>query len=308
MPEPGPDFVRRAADRDALFVEARRLVAEHSDRFRRVGTRLDRLTEEAMLKRDAEQEADEPRVREWFVKRYGCEPTKVPRQDVPDRLVERCGILGAALVNPDHALARYFDFAGRAPKEERLDAAAAFLLAVLVVGDPDLHEHVGREVTIFATLPWYGQDSEGSNLAMGRCFADRFRSESGDWEPSDELLERIRFAASLFRPGNEAEPTVSASGTDQSTATTSGAVSKPDGWTRGELIAQAEEFEAQCSASTFDNIRKAAEIQPAERGGAGAQRRFSVAELHKLIAAAENGNYRSGKQIAEAWRALLQHS
>lgn len=86
-----------------------------------------------------------------------------------------------------------------------------------------------------------------------------------------------------------------------------GGVSKLDGWTRAELIMQATSG-AACSETTFDNIRKAAEIPPAERGGAGAQRRFSAEQLRKLITAAEAGNYRGGKQIAGAWRKLLRDS
>ncbi|MEM1331476.1 MAG: hypothetical protein AAGG07_13045 [Planctomycetota bacterium] len=85
-------------------------------------------------------------------------------------------------------------------------------------------------------------------------------------------------------------------------------VSKPGGWTRKELVDEALEFGAKCSNSTFDSIRKAAEIPAAEKGGRGAQRRFSNADLRKLIAAVESGRFRSGETIAAAWRQLLDES
>jgi len=80
---------------------------------------------------------------------------------------------------------------------------------------------------------------------------------------------------------------------------------KPDGWTRGELINQAHAFNVSLSPSTFDNIRKAAGIKPSERGGRGAQRRYSIAELRKLIRTAKTGRFRNGPHIASAWADLL---
>lgn len=88
-----------------------------------------------------------------------------------------------------------------------------------------------------------------------------------------------------------------------------GAVSKPDGWTRAELIDQANHDDGEgaktLSGTTFDRIREAAGIPSAEKGGVGAQRRFSVAQLRQLIDAAEAGTYRNGSNIAAAWRELL---
>lgn len=88
-----------------------------------------------------------------------------------------------------------------------------------------------------------------------------------------------------------------------------GPVPKPDGWTRAELIDQANHNDGggskTLSGTTFDRIREAAGIPPGKKGGAGAQRRFSVAQLRKLIDAAEVGTYRSGPKIAAAWRDLL---
>lgn len=85
------------------------------------------------------------------------------------------------------------------------------------------------------------------------------------------------------------------------------AVAKPDGWTRGELIAQAKHDGASCGATTFDSIRRKAGIPSAERGGGGAQRRFSAAQLWKLIETVERGPWRSKREIASAWRELLPH-
>jgi len=102
-------------------------------------------------------------------------------------------------------IAGYLDPTAPAPIEERLDGAAALLLAVLIVGDPDLHECVGSEVSVLATLPWYGGESEGANFVMGRCMADCFGREAGVWEPSEDMLDRIRVAVSMFRPSSDAD-------------------------------------------------------------------------------------------------------
>lgn len=82
-------------------------------------------------------------------------------------------------------------------------------------------------------------------------------------------------------------------------------VSKLNGWTRSELLEQTTKCKAPCSRSTFDNIRKAADIPPGERGGGGAKRRYSPVQLRKLITAAEGGTFRDGKEIAAAWGKLL---
>lgn len=88
-----------------------------------------------------------------------------------------------------------------------------------------------------------------------------------------------------------------------------GPARKPDGWTRAELIGQANHDDGEgpksLSSTTFDRIRKASRIAAAEPGGVGAQRRFSVAQLRKLIDAAEAGTFRNGRKIAAAWRELL---
>ena len=83
------------------------------------------------------------------------------------------------------------------------------------------------------------------------------------------------------------------------------ATHKPAGWTKSELIEQAKEYDASISPSTFDRIREAAGIASAERGGRGQQRRFSNAQVTKLIKAASTSRFRSGPEIARAWSGLL---
>jgi len=82
-------------------------------------------------------------------------------------------------------------------------------------------------------------------------------------------------------------------------------VRKMDGWTRSELIAQATHDGAGCSPATFDRIRREAGIKPGKPDGRGQQRRFSHAELRRLIGTAESGTYRDGRKIAAALSELL---
>jgi len=82
-------------------------------------------------------------------------------------------------------------------------------------------------------------------------------------------------------------------------------VSHVDGWTRSELIDQVAEAKGSFGATTFDGIRIAAGIPPAEYGGKGRSRRFGRAEVRKLIETVESGNWRQAKEIANAWRDLL---
>jgi len=87
------------------------------------------------------------------------------------------------------------------------------------------------------------------------------------------------------------------------------AIHKPDGWTRRELIDQANhddgEGSATLSGTTFDRIRERANIPPALKGGRGVDRRFSKASLRKLIAEAERVSGQKRRRIAERWRELL---
>lgn len=106
------------------------------------------------------------------------------------------------------------------------------------------------------------------------------------------------FAKSSRRPPCSPEPAK----TDPGAGSPFG---KPDGWTRKELVSQANHDGQVCSNSTFDKIRIAASIPSGSKGGKGAQRRYSVADLHKLIDSARRGRFQKGKEIAVAWAQLL---
>jgi hypothetical protein len=84
-------------------------------------------------------------------------------------------------------------------------------------------------------------------------------------------------------------------------------VPKPAGWTRSDLIDQANHDGDVLSATSFDELRKAARIKPGKRGGGGAHRRFSESDLAKLIAEAAKTR-RNGKAIVAAWRLLIPGS
>ena len=201
---------------------------------------------------------------------------------------------------------RYFDFGLN-------DAKKIALLGALTFNADFTGTVVGLD------MPWEHPADSQANFE-GRAAASLFISCSNGGEPevarlmstAIDYLERMATVPppsplSSAAPNTIASATMPepAPGPDKQISETDGPVSKLDGWTRTELIAQAKALDALCSPSTFDNIRKAAGIPPAEIGGAGAQRRFSVAHLRKLIAAAEAGNYRSGKEIARCWRELL---
>jgi hypothetical protein len=83
----------------------------------------------------------------------------------------------------------------------------------------------------------------------------------------------------------------------------SGPVRKPGGWTKKELIEEADKD--VLSATVFGRIRNDAGLAPGERGGKGQQRRFSKSDVRKLIKAVEAGTYRAKKEIAKAWRELI---
>jgi len=83
-------------------------------------------------------------------------------------------------------------------------------------------------------------------------------------------------------------------------------VSKPSGWTKGELVEQAKSDEARFSPSAFDRIRKAAGVKPSPRGGKGQQRRFSRSELRKMMMAVNKSPCRDKDKIIAAWEQLLR--
>lgn len=82
---------------------------------------------------------------------------------------------------------------------------------------------------------------------------------------------------------------------------------KPDGWTKGELMAAVKDRITTWSASTFDAIREDAGVKAPPPGGKGQQHRYGPADLRKLIQAAESGNRRNKDEIVRAWRDLLGH-
>ncbi|MCC7388529.1 MAG: hypothetical protein IT431_07140 [Phycisphaerales bacterium] len=85
-------------------------------------------------------------------------------------------------------------------------------------------------------------------------------------------------------------------------------VHKPDGWTKAELIAQANKDGTMLSPSTFDLIRQKAKLKGGPKGGRGPHHKYRTADLKQLIAEVEGGEYRKKAAIAEAWRELLAPS
>ena len=77
---------------------------------------------------------------------------------------------------------------------------------------------------------------------------------------------------------------------------------KPGGWTKKELL---DETDGLLSATGFDRIRAAAGVKPSEKGGRGAQRRYSNDELRRLIKTLETGRVRKRKELVSAWLNLL---
>jgi len=82
-------------------------------------------------------------------------------------------------------------------------------------------------------------------------------------------------------------------------------VPKPDGWVKADLVSQVKEALGAFSSSSFDTIRKASGVSSSEKGGKGQQRRYSRAELGKLIRAVKAGRFRNKDKIAQAWQDLF---
>lgn len=86
-------------------------------------------------------------------------------------------------------------------------------------------------------------------------------------------------------------------------------VPKLDGWTKQELISQAGTEWEGFSASTFDRLRKDANVDGGKKGGSGAHHRYAPRELKLLIEAAERRGRTSGNReyaaLAKAWRQLI---
>jgi hypothetical protein len=121
------------------------------------------------------------------------------------------------------------------------------------------------------------------------------------------LLDQLQRAAAAVDPHaidhaaeRAVEKVVRAVRGDDANGGSKGTPRKPGGWTKKELMDQAD-----VSATVFDRIRKAASVKPSEKGGRGTQRRFSNAELRKLIAAVEAGTHRRKREIVKDWSELL---
>ncbi|HLP85466.1 MAG TPA: hypothetical protein VK157_14050 [Phycisphaerales bacterium] len=88
-------------------------------------------------------------------------------------------------------------------------------------------------------------------------------------------------------------------------------VEKLDGWTKQELISQAGTEWEGFSASTFDRLRKDANVDGGQKGGSGAHHRYAPRELKLIIEAAERRGRTSGNReyaaVAKAWRQLIPH-
>lgn len=79
---------------------------------------------------------------------------------------------------------------------------------------------------------------------------------------------------------------------------------KPAGWTAAELVDIAD-----TNATTFRRIRAKAGLKASPKGGKGAQRRYSRADVASLIDAAvspDGSQFRYGRDVAEKWHALLK--
>lgn len=85
-----------------------------------------------------------------------------------------------------------------------------------------------------------------------------------------------------------------------------GPVSKPNGWTKSEIVAQVKDAcDGSFSPSKFDTIRKRAGVKKSDRGGKGQQRRFGRDELKDLKEEVEGGTYRKKDSIVASLQELL---
>jgi hypothetical protein len=117
--------------------------------------------------------------------------------------------------------------------------------------------------------------------------------------------ERAETTARVFRGGDNGDVNPPAGGQASGSPDQSGPVPKPDGWTKGDLRAQAAVSIGGLSDSTFTKMLKAAGFESAERGGKGAQRRFSKADVRKIIKAVKAGRWRNSDKIAKSLEELL---
>ncbi len=74
---------------------------------------------------------------------------------------------------------------------------------------------------------------------------------------------------------------------------------------KAELVSQVKDRLGSFSNSTFDTIRKDAGLPAADKGGKGPLRRFSIAQVKKLIKTVESGTFLRKDEIAAALRDLI---
>lgn len=124
--------------------------------------------------------------------------------------------------------------------------------------------------------------------------------------PSWTAVETRLFAAG-FRPSELRElsgPALITSLADPGVRQ-GGPVYKPDGWTKAELLGQANEGDKLLGTTTFDTIRRKAKVAAAPKGGAGPHHKYSKADLRKMIIEIKSRAYRNQAAIARAWAELL---
>lgn len=85
-------------------------------------------------------------------------------------------------------------------------------------------------------------------------------------------------------------------------------VRKIGGYTKAEIVEHLNDAAGSFSASTFENIRAATEVEASPRGGKGQQRRFSLSDLKLLKAEVENGKYRNKAALSKALGELIEGS
>lgn len=133
------------------------------------------------------------------------------------------------------------------------------------------------------------------------CTLDSSFSGLPTGEHRDELVKILQpMRARLIRLELHAQPP-GVSKPEVGAAT----IHKPDGWTKKELVAQVTTAVQGWSGTSFDRVRKAAQIEAPEPGGRGQQHRYSRRELKQLLQALESGTFHDRNRIALAWRELL---
>ncbi len=200
----------------------------------------------------------------------------------------------------------WFDFDGNQPKQDRQACARVFMLAFLLVGDPDATEVITEEISIFGGLTWNGT---GGLLGLGLATD---WTERGSWKdsssPSPRQLDRLERAVGIIESAAAPE---NASSHALLKPAPERELQKPNpqpqimGYTATDLRTRLSEAGFEVSETTFARIRRNAQVAPSPAGGAGPHRKFSDAEIRKLAASAA-ANSRNGTRISAIWLGLLE--